>query len=142
MLGLPDYHMNERVYQLITQVSGRAGRMRKKGKVIIQTYNPESMVMKSILRNDYESFYKQELENRKELSYPPFSDLINIIISGKNEARVKKDIKELAPRLYGVVKKGSYILGPAPAPFYKINLFYRWHIMIKAKGLKNSMKIR
>ncbi|MEA2015657.1 MAG: primosomal protein N' [Actinomycetota bacterium] len=135
MLGLPDYHMNERIYQLITQVSGRAGRKKKKGKVIIQTYNPESMVMKNVLRDDYESFYRQELESRRELRYPPFSDLINIIVSGKDEKMVKKDINELAPGLHGVVGEEDSVLGPAPAPFYKINRFYRWHIMIKAKDL-------
>ncbi|MBC8388534.1 MAG: primosomal protein N' [Actinobacteria bacterium] len=141
MLGLPDYHMNERVYQLITQVSGRAGRKRKKGRVIIQTYNPESSVMKNVLGNDYESFYRQELASRKELCYPPFSNLINIIISGKEENKVKKDIKELFAEISKENRTGSNILGPAPAPFYKINLFYRWHIIIKSKNIEYSNKI-
>lgn len=141
MLGLPDYHMNERVYQLITQVSGRAGRKRKKGRVIIQTYNPESSVMKNILDSDYESFYRQELSNRKELCYPPFSNLINIIISGKEENKVKKDIKELFAEISKDIRTGSSILGFAPAPFYKINLFYRWHIIIKSKNIEYSNKI-
>jgi primosomal protein N' (replication factor Y) len=141
MLGLPDYHMNERVYQLITQVSGRAGRKRKKGRVIIQTYNPQSSVMKNILASDYESFYDQELASRKELCYPPFSNLINIIISGKEENRVKKDIKELFAEISKDIRNGSSILGPAPAPFYKINLFYRWHIIIKSKNMGYSNKI-
>ena len=141
MLGLPDYHMNERVYQLITQVSGRAGRKRKKGRVIIQTYNPESSVMKNILASDYESFYRQELASRKELCYPPFSNLINIIISGKEENKVKKDIRELFVEISKDIRTGSSILGPAPAPFYKINLFYRWHIIIKSKNIEYSNKI-
>jgi len=141
MMGLPDYHMNERVYQLITQVSGRAGRKRKKGRVIIQTYNPQSSVMKNILASDYESFYDQELASRKELCYPPFSNLINIIISGKEENRVKKDIKELFAEISKDIRNGSSILGPAPAPFYKINLFYRWHIIIKSKNMGYSNKI-
>jgi primosomal protein N' (replication factor Y) len=135
MLGLPDYHMNERVYQLITQVSGRAGRKRKKGRVIIQTYNPESSVMKNVLGNDYESFYRQELGNRKELCYPPFSNLVNIIISGKDENKVKKDIRELFAEVNEIIKNSGDILGPAPAPFHKINLFYRWHIIIKTKNI-------
>src|SRR4030066_419819 len=135
MLGLPDYHMNERVYQLITQVSGRAGRKRKKGRVIIQTYNPESSVMKNVLGNDYESFYRQELGNRKELCYPPFSNLVNIIISGKDENIVKKDIGELFDRVVEAAGNCCSILGPAPAPFHKINLFYRWHIIIKSKNM-------
>jgi len=136
MLGLPDYHMNERVYQLITQVSGRAGREKKKGKVVIQTYNPGSSVVKNILNMDYESFYKKELEDRKELRYPPFSNVVNIIISGKDEDRVKKDIKELFAEINKVIKINNSILGPAPAPFYKINLFYRWHMMIKSPDME------
>lgn len=134
MLVLPDYHMNERVYQLVTQVAGRAGR-RKKGKVIIQTYNPESRIIKSILKDDYELFYSQELEDRRELAYPPFSNLINIIASGKDESKVKKDIDNLSAKLAKVMGDGRIMLGPAPAPFQKINLFYRWHIIIKAKDI-------
>jgi len=140
MLGLPDYHMNERVYQLITQVAGRAGRRMKKGKVIIQTYNPECRIIKDILENNYELFYECELKNRKELDYPPFSNLINIIISGKDEAKVKKDIKDLFMRLSEIIKEGSSILGPAPSPFHKINLFYRWHIIIKTKDINYLSK--
>ena len=136
MMGLPDYHMNERVYQLITQVSGRAGREKKKGKVVIQTYNPGSSVVKNILNMDYESFYKKELEDRKELRYPPFSNVVNIIISGKDEDRVKKDIKELFAEISKAIKIDSRVLGPAPAPFYKINLFYRWHMMIKSQDME------
>ncbi len=136
MLGLPDYHMNERVYQLITQVSGRAGREKKKGKVIIQTYNPRSSVVQNILSMDYESFYIKELEDRKELCYPPFSNVVNIIISGKKEDMVKKDIKELFAEISKAIKIDSSVLGPAPAPFYKINLFYRWHIMIKSLDIE------
>ena len=135
MLGLPDYHMNERVYQLITQVSGRAGRKKKKGRVIIQTYNPESSIIENILANDYESFYRQELENRKELKYPPFSNLINIIISGKDENKVKKDAGEFFNRVSEAAGDCCRILGPAPAPFSKINLFYRWHIIIKSGNM-------
>jgi primosomal protein N' (replication factor Y) (superfamily II helicase) len=134
MLVLPDYHMNERVYQLVTQVAGRAGR-RKNGKVIIQTYNPESNIIKNILKNNYELFYEQELKNRKELGYPPFSNLVNIIISGRDEARVKKDIKNLFMQLSKIDGNGCSILGPAPAPFQKINMFYRWHIMIKVNDI-------
>lgn len=137
MLGLPDYHMNERVYQLITQVSGRAGREKKRGKVIIQTYNPCSNVVRNILNMNYESFYKEELENRRELGYPPFSNIVNIIISGKKEDRVKGDIKELFAEISKVIKiNNNSILGPAPAPFYKINLFYRWHMMIKSRDME------
>ncbi len=131
MLGLPDFHMNERVYQLITQVSGRAGRKQKKGRVIVQTYRPDSNVIRHIMDENYELFYKQELGDRRELNYPPFSNIINIIISGKEENRVKNDAKKLFAEISKNINIGSSILGPAQAPFYKINKFYRWHALIK-----------
>jgi primosomal protein N' (replication factor Y) len=130
--------MNERIYQLITQVSGRTGRKEKEGRVIIQSFNPESTVIKNVLKNDYESFYREEIKNRMELNYPPFSNLINIIISGKNEVEVKNDINNLFKQLSEAVaefRDFTSILGPAPAPFYKINLFYRWHIMVKTRDI-------
>lgn len=131
MLALPDFHMNERVYQLITQVSGRTGRRNKEGKVIIQTYNPDSEVIKNFMEGDYDRFYKLELRNREELLYPPFSNLINIVISGKDEKRVREDAMFLYHKLTDIINSKDVILGPAPCPFSKINLFFRWHILIK-----------
>ncbi len=141
MLGLPDFHMNERVYQLITQVSGRAGRKHKKGRVIVQTYMPDSNVIRHIMDEDYELFYKQELRDRKELGYPPFSNLINIIISGKEEDRVESDAKKLFSETGKAMRTGSSILGPAQAPFYKVNKSYRWHMLIKTDKIDGTGKI-
>ena len=141
MLALPDYHMYERAYQLVTQVSGRTGRKSKKGKVIIQTYNPESSVIKNFLNGDYEEFYNMELKNRHELLYPPFSNLINIIVSGKNENDVKDDAKKLFMNANEVIEDGDKILGPAPAPFYKINLFFRWHFLLKTMEI-NKLNVK
>ncbi|MBN2073007.1 MAG: primosomal protein N' [Actinobacteria bacterium] len=138
MLGLPDFHMNERVYQLITQVSGRAGRKDKQGRVLVQTYRPQSAVMRHILDEDYEKFYYEELKNRNELRYPPFSNLVNIIISGSTEEEVKKEIKKLFTKISHAIKINNEILGPAPAPFSRINRFYRWHILIKTQDMEKT----
>ncbi len=135
MLSLPDYHMNERAYQLITQVSGRAGRKEKKGRVIIQTYRPDSGVIKHFMDEDYEKFYDEELESRKELSYPPFTNLINMIISGLKEEPVRAESKKLFDKINKDIKMDMKILGPAPAPFYRINRFYRRHILIKTDDI-------
>jgi len=135
MLSLPDYHMNERAYQLITQVSGRAGRKEKKGRVIIQTYKPDTGVVKHLMDEDYEKFYTEELKNRMELSYPPFSNLINVIISGLKEEPVGAESKKLFDKIDKDIKMDMKILGPAPAPFYRINRFYRRHILIKTKDI-------
>ncbi len=131
MLELPDYHMNERVYQLICQVAGRAGRKAKKGRVLLQTYNPGHEVIKCFLDGDYDRFYSMELKNRKELFYPPFSKVINIIVSGKTEQKVKKDCMNLFTEINKIIKMEDNLLGPAPSPFYRINHFYRWHVIIK-----------
>ena len=135
MLSLPDYHMNERAYQLITQVSGRAGRKEKKGRVIIQTYRPDSGVIKHLMDEDYEKFYIEELGSRKELSYPPFTNIINMIISGLKEEPVQAESKKLFDKLDKDIKMDMKILGPAPAPFYRINRFYRRHILIKTEDI-------
>ena len=135
MLSLPDYHMNERAYQLMTQVSGRAGRKEKKGRVIIQTYKPDSGVIKHLMDEDYEKFYTEELESRRELSYPPFVNLINIIISGLKEEPVGDESKKLFDKINKDIKMDMKILGPAPAPFYRINRFYRRHILIKTEDV-------
>jgi len=132
-LSLPDYHMNERVFQLFTQVSGRTGRSSKKGRVIIQTFNPESNIIKNYMDDDFEGFYLQELKNREELKYPPYTNLINFIISSKDENNAKTEITRFRSFLEEVYdKKSDFLLGPSPAPFAKINGYYRWHILVKS----------
>ena len=132
MLSLPDYHMNERTFSLLTQVSGRTGRSSKQGKVIVQTFKPESMIIKNFIDDGYESFYNKELESRKELDYPPFSNLINIIVSCKNENKARSEIYRLYNELKPLaVKYQDKLLGPSPSPFIKLNQYYRWHILIK-----------
>ncbi len=140
MLELPDFHMYERVYQLIHQVSGRTGRKNKKGKVIVQTYNPGHAVIKNFLDGNYDTFYKEELKNRKELEYPPFSNIVNIIVSGKKESLVIKDINKLFTEVNKVIKIDDRVLGPAPAPFQKINKYFRWHVVIKTKDINGINK--
>lgn len=132
MLSLPDYHINERVFALLTQVSGRTGRSNRKCKVIVQTFNPESIIIKSFTEGSYEEFCTKELANRRELDYPPFSSLINIVVSGKNEKTAQSETVRLYNMLKDIKGNDSYqILGPSPAPFAKLNQFYRWHILIK-----------
>jgi primosomal protein N' (replication factor Y) len=135
MLSLPDYHMNERTYQLITQVSGRAGRKDKEGRVIIQTYRPQAGVIQHGMDEDYESFYREELTSRKELSYPPFTNLVNIIISGLDEDAVEEESKKILDKIRSDIKISTVILGPAPAPFYRINRYWRRHMLLKTRDI-------
>ncbi|MGM0364939.1 MAG: replication restart helicase PriA [Actinomycetota bacterium] len=139
MLELPDYHMYERAYQLICQVAGRAGRKDKKGRVLIQTYNPQHEVIRCFLKESYESFYAMELDNRKELSYPPYSNIINIIVSGTREEKVKQDCQKFFTEAGKIIKIDDSLLGPAPSPFYRINRYYRWHVIIKTGHINRTI---
>ena len=128
ILSFPDFRAGEKTYQLITQVAGRAGRGDKKGKVIIQTYQPENYVMEKIVKSDYEGFYNSEIEMRKILDYPPFSKIINIGISSSNEEKLERTAK----RLFEKIKKDYVeVYGPNKSLVYKVKDRYRENIFIK-----------
>lgn len=134
MLELPDYHMYERVFQMINQISQKVNGYNKRGKIIIQTFNPENIAIRNFISGSYESFYFEELLNRKELGYPPYSNLINIIVSGSSEKKVKSEIIRLSENIYKEISNVDFVLlGPVASPFLKLNIFYRWHIIIKTK---------
>jgi len=134
MLELPDYHMHERVFQMESQISQKVNSYTKKGKIIIQTFSPENPAIRNFISGSYEDFYFEELLNRKELGYPPYSSLINIIISGGSEKKVKSEIIKLSKIIYEKITNVDFILlGPVPSPFLKSNIFYRWHIIIKTR---------
>ncbi|MGL6154322.1 MAG: replication restart helicase PriA [Cetobacterium sp.] len=130
VLSIPDFRSGERTYQLITQVAGRAGRGDKEGKVIIQTYQPESYVIKKILEDDYEGFYNREIENREILFYPPFSKIINIGISSTKEDILEKISNEIAKE---IKDENVEIHGPMKSLVYKVKDRYRYNIFIKGK---------
>lgn len=136
ILSFPDFRATEKTYQLMTQVSGRAGRGSKKGKVIIQTYQPENYVMDRIKDGNYEEFYKEEINNRSLLEYPPFSKIINIGISSKDEIILKK----ISQELYNKIKKDYVeIYGPNKSLVYKVKDRYRKNIFVK--GSKKNINI-
>jgi len=133
-LNLPDFRASERTFSLLTQVAGRAGRGQTPGLVIIQTYNPQHPTILAARYQDYNAFYSQEIAFRKELSYPPFTHLTNIIIKGKDEGETIKLAQLIGTnlRIYNQ-NKDILILGPAPCPLTKIKEEYRWQILIKGK---------
>ncbi|MFK4784496.1 primosomal protein N' [Fusobacterium sp. MFO224] len=143
ILSFPDFRATEKTYQLITQVAGRAGRGDKKGKVIIQTYQPENYVMEKIQNNDYEGFYREEIESRKLLEYPPFSKIINIGISSKDENILNEVAKDLYNKIY---KNYVEVFGPNKSLVYKVKDRYRQNIFIKGSKknitiFKNELKV-
>ena len=133
-LHLPDFRAAEYTFQLLTQVAGRAGRHHLPGKVIIQTYMPEHYAIQSAAKHDYEGFYKQELEKRKELEYPPFSKIISLLVSGEDEGKVKKVIQDIVDFLRKRISQG--ILGPAPAVIPKLRGNFRYHILMKGNAIR------
>ncbi len=136
-LNLPDYKSSERTFQLITQVSGRAGRGKAKGEVILQTYQPEHYSIIMAKRYNYIEFYNKEIMLRKTFQYPPYTNIINIIISSKNENILFRESKRIYYKLLNDLKKQlpnfstNYIFGPNPAPISKIKDYYRRNILIK-----------
>ncbi|MBR1616769.1 primosomal protein N' [bacterium] len=136
--NLPDYRSSERGFSILTQVAGRSGRGKNEGKVIFQTYNKENVFLKNAQEQDYESFWENETELREALDYPPYSKIIRIILSSKNEFRAEKSALEIELHLSEYIKKLSLdenilILGPAPCVINKIKNEYRFNIIVKNK---------
>jgi primosomal protein N' (replication factor Y) len=135
-LGLPDFRAGERTFQLITQVTGRAGRGEKSGRVIIQTFQPEHYSIMMARNHDYLGLYKREIVLRKALGYPPFSRLVNIKIEGKENTNVQDVATRLAVLARRFQKDSEpEILGPAPAPLTRIRDKYRWQLLLKGRKL-------
>ena len=131
-LFMPDFRASERCFQLLAQVSGRAGRGEKEGIVVIQTLCPEATPIQAAAKLDYEGFAAQESEARKKLGYPPFSRLLRLILESENLLLAKKRAKVLGERLRQQSgRSGFRVLGPAPAPLSKLRGRYRFHIVVK-----------
>ncbi len=136
--SLPDYRASERGFQLLTQVAGRAGRGKESGKVYFQTYNPDFYAIENAREQNYIKFYEEEIAARELFDYPPFSQIIKIVISSKNSFRAEKSALEITNRLNTVIEKNAInerliVLGPSPCILEKINNEYRFQILIKNK---------
>ena len=135
-LNIDDYRANERTFQLLTQVAGRAGRDKDKGNVIIQTYNPDSMAIEYSKQQNYKVFYNTEIIIRKQLKYPPFCDIILIGFSSENENNVIKTAKYMYTKIKEKIineKLPIILYKPVPAPVDKIKNKIRWRLIIKCK---------
>ena len=137
-LHLPDFRASERTFQLLTQVSGRAGRAEKKGKVILQTYLPDHYVIQTAKNHDYEKFFETELEFRKAFSYPPFCRIAQLEFRHLKDSEAKKEAQRYAD-LLNQLKTDSHLdlsfYGPNPATISKIANKYRWQIILKSEKI-------
>ena len=136
MLQLPDFRSSEKAFQQIMQVSGRAGRM-SNGLVVVQSYLPEHYAVQTAVKNDYDGFYDQELEQRKEAFYPPFAFLIDLKFSSSSKKDVEQEAKKVAESILQSIKANkieALVLGPSPSPIAMINKKFRYHVLIKGKS--------
>ena len=136
MLRLPDYRSRERAFSLITQVSGRAGRAQRNGRVVVQTYSPKHFVIECAAHHDYKTFYQKEIEERRAMWYPPFARFIRILYSSPNAENAYEGSVKAFERVLGVLKdfSGEVLYRErSAAPINRLKELYRHQILIKLK---------
>jgi primosomal protein N' (replication factor Y) len=141
-LHQPDFRAGERTFQLLTQVSGRAGRGEVEGEVFVQAFTPFHPAIQHARRHDFKGFYEQEVEFRKQLNYPPFTRAALLTVKGRNEEKVKfaaehlkRDLEPALADMHGLV-----LVGPAPAPLLRVETFYRYQLMIRDRRMSALSK--
>ena len=133
-LHMPDFRAGERTFQLLTQVAGRAGRGDVMGEVIVQTFTPHHPSVQAARQLNYELFFDQEIEFRRELSYPPFVHLACVTLSGPNEELVSLTARTLVRRLQLLLSESVICSDPAPAPLAKAKGKFRYQLMLRARA--------
>lgn len=138
-LNVGDFRAEEKTFQIITQVAGRAGREKDKGEVFIQTYNPDNYAILCSQKQDYKEFYNDEITLRKSLNYPPFCDIILIRVHSEDSYKVKNVSQKIYEELIKQKNENLLVYKPVPSPIDKIQNTFRWRIIIK--GRLNKMAI-
>ncbi|GAA0460847.1 primosomal protein N' [Alkalibacillus silvisoli] len=134
ILHLPDFRASEKSFQLLTQVSGRAGRHELPGEVIVQTYTPEHYTVKLAAQYDFEGFFKREMQVRKRFLYPPYYFLVLINISHENHVKAVEVSQKIANLLSEQLGETVQLMGPSPSPMLRIKDRFRYQLMIKYKS--------
>ena len=140
LLNFPDFRSNERAFNMIEQVSGRAGRRQEKGKVLIQTVNPRNDVLLHVKSHDYEGYYQKEIQERRKYSYPPFTKIINIFLRNKNPEMCDKAAIDFTLALRKVF--GDRVLGPEKPYVSRIASYYIQSIMLKMEVGVSMKKVK
>jgi primosomal protein N' (replication factor Y) (superfamily II helicase) len=144
-LGMPDFRAAERSFQLLTQAAGRAGRGDTPGRVIIQTLSPEHYAVRFASEQDYEAFYKKEIEFRKWLRYPPFATLANVVVRAEKQEEALRMATQLG-YILTPPPEGFRVMGPAEAPVLRLRNEFRYQILLKAakratlRGILNDLR--
>ena len=136
-LHIPDFRAGERTFQLITQVAGRAGRGDVEGEVFVQSFTPHHPAIQFARRHDFEGFYDQEIDARRQLRYPPLSRIALLTIKGRNEEKVRFAAEHVRKEIQRVCEgtKDNMLMGPAPAPLARAETFYRYQLMIRTRQM-------
>lgn len=143
-LTLPDYRAAERVFQVLTQVAGRAGRSLLGGRVVLQTFQPEHYALQAAANHDFARFYNLELAQRRRLGYPPFARLVRLETRSPQSAQAEQQARQLAGQLQKWMRKHNRsleIIGPVPCFFGKIGGVYRWQIVLRGKDPAGFLRL-
>ncbi|HTE17380.1 MAG TPA: primosomal protein N', partial [Armatimonadota bacterium] len=132
----------ERAFQLLTQVSGRAGRGDRPGEVVVQTFNPEHPSIQAASRHDYRGFYADEIRAREELCYPPFGSLVRLLASHVEEPVAQGRIEAASALLEPICDPyGVRVMGPTPCPLSRLKDRFRWHVLLKAPSREAARSV-
>ena len=140
-LTSPDYRASENTFQLLSQVSGRAGRSENKGEVIVQTFNPDHYAITLAKNHDYIDFYKEEMKVRKMLKYSPYYYMVLVSITSKNYELGFKEANKIGSYIRNNISSDSIVLGPTMANMFKVNNIYHYQIIIKYRKDDSLMKV-
>jgi primosomal protein N' (replication factor Y) len=140
LLNFPDFRAHERSFQLMEQVSGRAGRRQKQGKVVIQTYDPQNKIIRQVLRHDYTGMFRMQSEERMTFNYPPFCRMVKITIKHKDKSQLNHFSEILGRDLKEVF--GKRVLGPESPIISQVQLWYIKNILLKIEREKPPAKAK
>jgi primosomal protein N' (replication factor Y) (superfamily II helicase) len=132
-LSLPDYQATERTFQLLVQVAGRAGRAQTRGRVLIQTRNPDHPAIRLAERHDAKSFVEQELTQRRDAHYPPYYRLLLVRFDAADQALTERTAEQWAKVALAAVGNTAEVLGPSPAPIERLRNRYRYRLIVRAQ---------
>ena len=132
---MPDPFAAERVFQILTQVAGRAGRSSLGGRVVLQTFAPENYVIQAAAQHNVNGFYQHELDQRKRLAYPPFSQLVRLEFRRADPVKAEEEARKLSAKLQRQIEtenlKSISMIGPVPCYFSKLGSDHRWQIVLR-----------
>jgi len=146
IINMPDFRSAERTYQLLTQVAGRAGRRTDPGRVIVQTFNPQHPAIKAACSHDPQGFYDHELESRREAGYPPFTVMVNFIVTTEEEPEGYRIATALSENLQEEIENTGVrdyfgVLGPASAAFFRLHGKYRYMLNVRSTSIKELLAV-